>query len=45
MAALKLALGLPHGTFTDLITNEGSVSEIRLNHYPPIEVVKIKVGL
>lgn len=44
MAALELAFGLPHGVFVDLITLEGSASEIRLNHYPAIKVEEIKKG-
>lgn len=44
MAALELAFGLPHGAFVDLITHEGNASEMRLNHYPAIEVEKIKKG-
>lgn len=44
MAALELAFDLPHGAFIDLITHEGNASEMRLNHYPAIEVEKIKGG-
>ena len=44
MAALELAFDLPHGTFVDLITHEGNASEMRLNHYPAIEVERIKTG-
>ena len=44
MAALELAFGLPRGAFVDLITHEGNASEMRLNHYPAIEVEQIKMG-
>lgn len=44
MAALEIAFGLPHGAFVDLITHEGNASEMRLNHYPAIEVETIKRG-
>lgn len=44
MAALELAFGLPQGVFIDRITHEGNASEMRLNHYPAIEVEQIKVG-
>ena len=44
MAALELAFGLPQGVFIDLITHEGNASEMRLNHYPAIEVEQIKMG-
>ena len=44
MEALELAFDLPAGTFTDLMTHQGNASEMRLNHYPAIEVEKIKTG-
>ena len=44
MAALELAFGLPQGVFVDLITHQGNASEMRLNHYPAIEVEQIKAG-
>ena len=44
MAALELAFDLPRGAFVDMITHEGNASELRLNHYPAIEVEKIKTG-
>ena len=44
MAALELAFGLPRGAFVDLITHEGNASDMRLNHYPAIEVEQIKTG-
>lgn len=44
MAALELAFGLPQGGFVDLITHEDNASEMRLNHYPAIEVEQIKRG-
>ena len=44
MVALELAFGLPPGAFADMMTHEGNASEMRLNHYPAIEVEKIKTG-
>lgn len=44
MAALELAFGLPQGAFVDLMTHQGNASELRLLHYPAVEVEKIKTG-
>lgn len=44
MSALELALQLPDGAFLGKITPEKNASELRLNHYPAIEVEEIKRG-
>lgn len=44
MSALELALQLPDGAFLEKITHEKNASEMRLNHYPAIEVEEIKRG-
>ena len=44
MVALELAFALPPGAFTEMMTHEGNASEMRLNHYPAIEIEKIKTG-
>ena len=44
MSALELALQLPDGTFLEKITHEKNASEMRLNHYPAIEVEEIRRG-
>jgi isopenicillin N synthase-like dioxygenase len=42
--ALEVALELPQGAVLDKITHKGSASEMRLNHYPAIEIEEIKHG-
>ena len=44
MSALEVALNLPRGAFLDKITNKGNASELRLNHYPAIDVKEINGG-
>ena len=44
MEALEVAFKLPRGTFLDKITRDGNASEIRLNHYPAIDIEEIKRG-
>ena len=44
MSALELALQLPDGAFLGKITHEKNASELRQNHYPAIEVEKIRNG-
>ena len=44
MEALEIAFGLPSGSFLDRITHEANASEMRLNHYPAIDVQEIKGG-
>ncbi|KAL8726063.1 MAG: hypothetical protein Q9166_006942 [cf. Caloplaca sp. 2 TL-2023] len=44
MAALEVAMELPAGAFLDAITTEQNASEMRLNHYPPIDVEEIRLG-
>lgn len=44
MEALEVAFGLPNGAFLHRITHEGNASELRLNHYPAIDIEEIKRG-
>lgn len=44
MEALEMAFELPSGAFLDRITHEGNASEMRLNHYPAIDINDIKGG-
>lgn len=44
MEALEAAFGLPKGAFLTRITHEGNASEMRLNHYPAIDINDIKRG-
>lgn len=44
MEALEVALNLPSGAFLNRITHEGNASEMRLNHYPAIDIDEIKRG-
>lgn len=44
MAALELACALPPGVLTSRMTHEHNASELRLNHYPAIEINEIKGG-
>jgi isopenicillin N synthase-like dioxygenase len=44
MEALEVALKLPRGAFLDRITHKGNASEMRLNHYPAIDITEIKGG-
>ena len=44
MEALEVAFGLPSGAFLDRITHEANASEMRLNHYPAIDVQEIRSG-
>ena len=44
MEALEVALNLPSGAFLNRITHEGNASEMRLNHYPAIDINEIKRG-
>lgn len=44
MEALEVALKLPSGAFLNRITHEGNASEMRLNHYPAIDITEIKRG-
>ncbi|KAI4160349.1 MAG: hypothetical protein LQ342_005845 [Letrouitia transgressa] len=44
MEALEVGLGLPSGAFLERMTHAGNASEMRLNHYPAIDVGEIKGG-
>lgn len=44
MEALEVSLKAPPGTFLEKITREKNASELRMNHYPPIEVAEINSG-
>ena len=44
MAALEVAFQLPAGAFLNAITHDHNSSELRLNHYPDIEVDEILRG-
>ena len=44
LEALETALSVPMGTFNRLVTHEASASELRLNHYPAIDVAELKKG-
>ncbi|KAL9047248.1 MAG: hypothetical protein Q9214_000131, partial [Letrouitia sp. 1 TL-2023] len=44
MEALEVGLGLPHGAFLEKMTPAGNSSEMRLNHYPAIDVGEIRGG-
>lgn len=44
MEALEVAFNLPRGTFLNRITHEDNASEMRLNHYPAIDIMEIKRG-
>lgn len=44
MEALEVALNLPSGAFLKRITHEGNASEMRLNHYPAIDINEINRG-
>ena len=45
LSALELAFQLPNGAFLEKITHGKNASEMRLNHYPAIEVEEIKRGV
>ena len=44
LEGLETALSVPLGTFNRLITHEASASELRLNHYPAIDIAELKKG-
>ena len=44
MAALETGLRVPTGTFNRLITHSANASELRLNHYPAIDLAELKTG-
>ena len=44
MEALEVAFDLPSGAFLSRTTHEGNASEMRLNHYPAIDVNEIRCG-
>lgn len=44
LEALETALSVPPRTFNRLITHEANASELRLNHYPAIDVAELKKG-
>lgn len=44
MSALEMALHLPQGAFIEKITHRDNASELRLNHYPAIDVEEIHSG-
>ena len=44
LEALETALSVPLGTFNRLITHEANASELRLNHYPAIDVAVLNKG-
>ena len=44
MAALETGLSVPTGTFNRLITHSANASELRLNHYPAIDLAELKTG-
>lgn len=44
LEALETAFSVPLGTFNRLITHESSASELRLNHYPAIDIAELKKG-
>ena len=44
MEALEMALNIPNGTFLDRITQSNNACEMRLNHYPAIDIKEIKSG-
>ena len=44
MKALEVAFGLPHGAFQGRITHEANASEMRLNHYPAIDLQEVRNG-
>lgn len=44
MEALEVAFNLPSGAFLDRITHKDNASEMRLNHYPAIDINDIKRG-
>lgn len=44
MEALEVAFDLPSGAFLNRITHKGNASEMRLNHYPAIDINEIKRG-
>lgn len=41
---LEEGLGVPQGTFNNLITHEKNASELRLNHYPPVPASLLRDG-
>ncbi|KAL8742687.1 MAG: hypothetical protein Q9190_004869 [Brigantiaea leucoxantha] len=44
MEALEVALKLPEGSFLNKMTHAANSSEMRLNHYPAIDVEDIRSG-
>ncbi|MCJ1281401.1 hypothetical protein MMC26_000720 [Xylographa opegraphella] len=44
MKALEVAFGLPKGAFLDKMTHTANASEMRLNHYPAIDIEEIRAG-
>ena len=44
LEALETALAVPAGTFTRSVTHDASASELRLNHYPAIDIADLKRG-
>lgn len=44
LSALETGLSVPKGTFNNNITNSHNASELRLNHYPAIEIAELRKG-
>lgn len=44
MEALEVAFKIPCGAFLDRMTHKGNASEMRLNHYPAIDIEEIRAG-
>ena len=44
LEALESALELPNGSFTNRVTHENNASEMRINHYPPIDFEELRRG-
>jgi isopenicillin N synthase-like dioxygenase len=44
MQALEISFAIPKGTFLNLISHKENASEMRLNHYPAIDMEEFKSG-
>lgn len=44
MKALEVAYGLPSGAFFNRVTHDANASEMRLNHYPAIDIREVRSG-
>lgn len=44
LQAIELGLNLPRGSLTEQVTHEKNASELRCNHYPPLNMEQLRDG-